>query len=578
MGLAPLAASTTGWCTSRAQGWRQPAGQRYPPAAGAAVVWNLPSCARQNYCCRRRGDCRAAGGNGWLQRPIARGMTMVMADNQDISSLEQLKSVNGKAALPVSRPVAADARTAKPSASRAANGVTETIYATGHGPLLNRALRNPPKTELNSPQLQRLRHRATTATFEPDRSGDESATVDGTQRGRGAAAYPSDPPNSAEHGGGRPRQHRWQVTGRYPRRKHGLGLLPSPGWSGEYDWDGYLDPGQHPFVLNPDAGYFSTANNRKAAGRTSHAFSTLHWYFPSAASAPTSCWRRVATTAPRLRRRCSWTAIRCWRTNLSQPEPAGNAARACRQRSTSCRQPGSYRGALNAGDAAPVRRQPDTATIGCGSGLGRLSPALRWRPLPTNSARPTASRCGGFLTSNDTSYGRNRRPPARPRRQPVLGQYPYAAAGNLRRHHCAGTGRHAGAARTETGKDRQQWVTGQAAPLPLAHRRQQDGTPLGAMDRFCARRAGRISWQSRPFPAGGDHTTLNVAAYRIGEDFDTWLVPAMRVIVDFSRAEPMLAINSSGQSSDPTSEIRRRQPMVAGGRYQPFALQAENLA
>ena len=71
----------------------------------------------------------------------------------------------------------------------------------------------------------------------------------------------------------------WQVTGRYPRRKHGLGLLPSPGWSDEYDWDGYLDPGQHPFVLNPDAGFFSTANNRKLPVEQSHAFSTS-WYFP----------------------------------------------------------------------------------------------------------------------------------------------------------------------------------------------------------------------------------------------------------------------------------------------------------
>ena len=34
----------------------------------------------------------------------------------------------------------------------------------------------------------------------------------------------------------------WQVTGRYPLRKKGRGLCPPPGWTGEYRWEGYLDP------------------------------------------------------------------------------------------------------------------------------------------------------------------------------------------------------------------------------------------------------------------------------------------------------------------------------------------------
>lgn len=28
-----------------------------------------------------------------------------------------------------------------------------------------------------------------------------------------------------------------------------------------------------------------------------------------------------------------------------------------------------------------------------------------------------------------------------------------------------------------------------------------------------------------PYPAGGDHSTLNVSAYHWGKDFDTWLIP-----------------------------------------------------
>jgi acyl-homoserine-lactone acylase len=38
----------------------------------------------------------------------------------------------------------------------------------------------------------------------------------------------------------------WQVSGRYPNRRDGQGLLPSPGWDGRYDWDGYADAMLHP--------------------------------------------------------------------------------------------------------------------------------------------------------------------------------------------------------------------------------------------------------------------------------------------------------------------------------------------
>jgi len=56
-----------------------------------------------------------------------------------------------------------------------------------------------------------------------------------------------------------------------------------------------------------------------------------------------------------------------------------------------------------------------------------------------------------------------------------------------------------------------------------------------------------------PFPAGGDCNTLNVSGYRVGQDFDTWYIPAMRMVADFSRPEPLFIMNSTGQSGNPAS-------------------------
>jgi acyl-homoserine-lactone acylase len=73
-----------------------------------------------------------------------------------------------------------------------------------------------------------------------------------------------------------------------------------------------------------------------------------------------------------------------------------------------------------------------------------------------------------------------------------------------------------------------------------------------------------------PFPAPGDQSTLNVASYTIGRDFSTWLIPAMRMVLDFSLEEPLHIINShrqSVQSRQPS--LRRRHPRLLQGSYHP---------
>lgn len=81
-----------------------------------------------------------------------------------------------------------------------------------------------------------------------------------------------------------------------------------------------------------------------------------------------------------------------------------------------------------------------------------------------------------------------------------------------------------------------------------------------------------------PYAMGGDHSTLNASAYHLGTDFDTWLIPAMRIIVDFGLDEPMIGLNSSGQSGNPAS------PHYADGieawlkaQYLSFPFKTENL-
>jgi penicillin amidase len=55
----------------------------------------------------------------------------------------------------------------------------------------------------------------------------------------------------------------YQATGRIPIRAAGhQGLLPVPGWTGEYEWQGSVPFDELPSLLDPSTGFVATANNK----------------------------------------------------------------------------------------------------------------------------------------------------------------------------------------------------------------------------------------------------------------------------------------------------------------------------
>lgn len=52
------------------------------------------------------------------------------------------------------------------------------------------------------------------------------------------------------------------MAGTIPVRAHGQALLPSPGWTGEYEWQGLIPFEELPQITNPPQHFIATANNR----------------------------------------------------------------------------------------------------------------------------------------------------------------------------------------------------------------------------------------------------------------------------------------------------------------------------
>ncbi|MFQ5967967.1 MAG: penicillin acylase family protein, partial [Acidimicrobiia bacterium] len=70
----------------------------------------------------------------------------------------------------------------------------------------------------------------------------------------------------------------YQSTGIVPVRAAGDGTVPVPGWTGEYEWTGFVLLDQLPRAFNPPEGYVFTANNRPAGDSYPHQLSTMWAY------------------------------------------------------------------------------------------------------------------------------------------------------------------------------------------------------------------------------------------------------------------------------------------------------------
>ncbi len=191
---------------------------------------------------------------GGFNGKVAWSMTSVLGDNQDLF-LEKIRrqgssltyEVNGKW-----QPLGVRNETYFVKGQRP---IREAVYETRHGALLNSAQAaaqgNGFGLALQTPSF--TDDKTLDAFFDLTRAQNVERASDASREIRAITLNLvfADASNIG-----------WQVTGRFPNRREGEGLLPSPGWDGRYDWDGYADPMLHPYDQDPAQGWLGTANQR----------------------------------------------------------------------------------------------------------------------------------------------------------------------------------------------------------------------------------------------------------------------------------------------------------------------------
>ncbi len=511
-----------------------------------------------------------AGFNGKL----GWGMTMVMGDTQDIF-LEQVRREGGRLLYLADGQWLPARERHETFIVKGARPIRETVYETRHGPLLNSALgeRKLPLQPLSLSSgyglaLNTLRFegdRSLDAFFDLTRAQSVDQAFEATREFRASALNIL---FADEQGIG------WQVTGRFPNRREGLGLLPSPGWDGRYDWDGFADPMLHPYDQDPAQGWLATANQRTVPQGYGMQLSNS-WYYPERAErlaellgqggqdsrqAMAMQYDQTTPFAAKLKAmlEAPGMAAPLHKAVEALAEPERGRAREALSRLL------AFDGKLAADSADAALYEAFLMESARQTFLDELGPetGAAWKALVETANASYSAQADHLLGRDDSPFWDDVRTAQREDKPAIVART--LAAAVTRMETAQGTDRSAwrwGA------MHRYSWRSGstQLAPYMSAGQRAGINAISGYLDRG-------------PFPAGGDHSTLNVSAYRWGDNFDTWLIPAMRILVDFGRDEPMLGLNSSGQSGNPAS------PHYADGieawlkgSYMSFPFKAANL-
>jgi len=479
---------------------------------------------------------------------------MVMADNQDLF-LEKLKNMNGKLHYLYKGEWLPAAERKEVFNIKGKSPVTLTFHDTVHGPLINEALKKEPvhviqAKSIDLPYGVALSRTITTADDDSmnaffqlsfANSVDEAIPIIKRIRSIPLNMVFADKDNIA-----------WQVIGNYPVRAKGRGLMPSPGWTGEYDWYGLLKTEMLPNLKNPSVGFIGTANHRPVPKDYPYILSSS-WYWPERAE-------RIIQMASATDKHTTQTNMDMQMDTYSLFVPklkdvilkgdlAGEIIKEIRswkeeEKAAAARLALTMLQGFNGDmktdskEAALVGAFLDCATKNIF--LDELGPvdSKAWKSFLIVNNESYNATCDHLLVRGDESpFWDDIKTLEKETKAQIIARSLADAVAFLE---------------STSDKDAGKWRWGALHTYTWETDTYQVAPHLG----FIERTALKSLWSyfnRGPYPAPGDIFTLNVSMYMMGKDFNTWIIPSMRMIVDFSQEEPMLAVNSSGQSDNPSS-------------------------
>lgn len=193
---------------------------------------------------------------------IAWGLTNAMSDTEDLFAERPDTDDPGRYLTPDGR--AAFALSEEVIRVRGSDAVTFTVRETRHGPVLLDAVAGAAETAADGDVLAL----AAAALRGDDRTAEAFFRLNLARDWRqfvAAMEHFHAPAQNVVYADTRGNIG-FYAAGRVPVRNRGQGLVPVPGWSGDYDWSGFIPFRELPHALNPPSGRIVSANHKIAGG------------------------------------------------------------------------------------------------------------------------------------------------------------------------------------------------------------------------------------------------------------------------------------------------------------------------
>ena len=337
---------------------------------------------------------------------------------------------------------------------------------------------------------------------------------------------------------------------RLPIRSAQNPTLPMPGWTGEYDWNGFVPFERLPSMFNPPQHFIATANNKTTNSSFPYHISNL-WEPPS----------RIQRLDELLRKQEKFSVEDFQRIQ-------GDYYSFFAKETT------PY--ILHAFDSASVA-DPDVQTA--------LSYFRNWHFQLTKDDVPTTL-FHVFFTHLMKNIFQNKMGDELFQKYIFIANIPYRTVPALLKNPTSWWFDDPSTPQVETrddvirksladairelkatlGGEMKTWQWGMIHTITLRH-------PFGSQPPL-----GSV-FNIGPFPIGGSGTTLNNGEYYLAAPYQVTLGPSMRQIVDFADINGALSIIPTGESGQPMHEHYSDQtPLWLSGEYHPMPLDSARVA
>lgn len=508
----------------------------------------------------------ALGTNG----KVAWGATMVMADSEDVF-VEKIKAVNGKTHYLYRGKWVPVKERKEVFKIKGEDEISLVIEETIHGTLVNSALEKMPyPPELPVQPLPMKSDYGLAISFAIENG---ARTLDGfysigKSKNAGEARnallkiesiYLNIVYGDADTIG-------WQVTGAFPKRKKGRGLFPVPGWNGEYDWDGFEPTTRNPYAIAPASGFFGTANNRTVKN---HPFSlTASWYHPDRAGRIAEILSNAKNltfddmvkmqgdmVSPMSRKIQRLIFESKMRTAIDAA--ASGVSTADKKRLSMAfdmLSPEKFNCEMDKNSASAALIGAFEYEFARYVFLDELAPenGILWQAFLDANMVSYGSPEDHLVTREESPFFDNTTTSKKESKADIIAQSLIAAVKLCE---------------DRMGSDPTKWKWGTLHTYHWKH------------DFTKKTRFFHGYFNRGPFPASGDVHTLNVTTFTWGENFDTWNIPAMRMVVDFGKSEPASFTTVPGQSGNPSSpHYDDMIPYFLEVKAHPMPFKSENIA